>query len=853
MVAVREHRSSGLMVIADDGTGFWLPHGEISYESGFNPKDVETIRRGYPLGHRVRVVTVGMAASERNLSVVSVAAAVYDPWEEEVPSWKTSGSHKIMVVTDTSHEDQFRGRIQPGVEARVSRQDWEAALGQRATAPFFLPQVGDRLAGVVVDTDTDKRVVHVSVAALFRDFQPGEEAKKLTVIPRVRLDSASALALLSDTPDSELRTLVEAQEAYSSAGEAPATVPPFRRILILDDMAEVAECLAANLRASGFKRVDACSRMAQAREILGISKNRTTGSVQVEDHEAGDEYEDVGAAIIDVHLEMDEEYAEYGGIAFAKEIQDAYPSCRIILISGETVGEEATKTKMAIVGGLVISGYVFKPITGTELLRALNEAKVGSARRALDILRDQLSPCQTSPSDHAHSTRIINALPETMHEVLKDLALRLKRHHGSNPDSVVLFSMHPATYEVGVVADWGVPMANMGRFGCRLRYSPVGDVCLYAKGDAARWYDADVGRLFGKHRYLLYAYSKPESSCSTCRGRHGGRVACSKHRYKSCMAVPVSGGPGNPLAYGLFAISMRSHAFDGDSVLIEMDLAATKISMALREFHEIHAEEEDFSFLMTGRSACSLGHDLCNFLQHGIEINTALAVVEKIRSQRASNDDVRELRDVLQRTQSQLNFALEISKNFRDLSRSDAEVQTTVPFEEIIQAKDGARKAAHPEIVKNKAEVFQPDMTGCGDHAPLVRVRRNAMVRVFQNLLNNSAQQIGAMGILPGAIRIDVSVKTPKREGHSEKEMLCVDIVDTGPGIHWASREQIFEPRVTTKPNGSGMGLYIVRQEVNRTGGFIEVAESILGLGTKMRVWLPLSNDSPSTRTTSGE
>jgi signal transduction histidine kinase len=64
-----------------------------------------------------------------------------------------------------------------------------------------------------------------------------------------------------------------------------------------------------------------------------------------------------------------------------------------------------------------------------------------------------------------------------------------------------------------------------------------------------------------------------------------------------------------------------------------------------------------------------------------------------------------------------------------------------------------------------------------------------------------------------------------------------VEFQDTGPGVDAALRERIFEPFFTTKPNGTGLGLAMVRQAAEACGGSIEL-ESEPGHGALFRVRL---------------
>ena len=71
-----------------------------------------------------------------------------------------------------------------------------------------------------------------------------------------------------------------------------------------------------------------------------------------------------------------------------------------------------------------------------------------------------------------------------------------------------------------------------------------------------------------------------------------------------------------------------------------------------------------------------------------------------------------------------------------------------------------------------------------------------------------------------------------------------ITIADNGIGIKEAYLEKIFEMfyRATQKSNGSGIGLYIVKEAVDKLNGTITV-ESTFGEGTTFKLMFPHEND----------
>ena len=76
----------------------------------------------------------------------------------------------------------------------------------------------------------------------------------------------------------------------------------------------------------------------------------------------------------------------------------------------------------------------------------------------------------------------------------------------------------------------------------------------------------------------------------------------------------------------------------------------------------------------------------------------------------------------------------------------------------------------------------------------------------------------------------------------SGAEHVDVDVEDTGAGIPEEIRSRIFEPFFSTKPihQGSGLGLIIAKEVVERSGGHIEFTSQV-GVGTTFRIHVPIA------------
>ncbi len=116
----------------------------------------------------------------------------------------------------------------------------------------------------------------------------------------------------------------------------------------------------------------------------------------------------------------------------------------------------------------------------------------------------------------------------------------------------------------------------------------------------------------------------------------------------------------------------------------------------------------------------------------------------------------------------------------------------------------------------------------------LVRGSRSEMQQVFANLIANALDAMGRPGVLTLRIHDSYSPQTPG---------LAVEVEDTGAGIGSDDLNRIFEPFFTTKQNtGTGLGLWITREIIQKHGGTIAVrSERPPGekSGTQFSIFLP--------------
>jgi two-component system nitrogen regulation sensor histidine kinase GlnL len=114
------------------------------------------------------------------------------------------------------------------------------------------------------------------------------------------------------------------------------------------------------------------------------------------------------------------------------------------------------------------------------------------------------------------------------------------------------------------------------------------------------------------------------------------------------------------------------------------------------------------------------------------------------------------------------------------------------------------------------------------------------LMQVFLNLIRNAAEAAGPQG---GTIRLhtfyDLALRLRRKDGKGRPLALQVEIVDDGPGLPPDIAGQVFEPFVSGRENGTGLGLALVSKIISDHDGWITV-DSVPGR-TAFRVSLPVA------------
>lgn len=148
-----------------------------------------------------------------------------------------------------------------------------------------------------------------------------------------------------------------------------------------------------------------------------------------------------------------------------------------------------------------------------------------------------------------------------------------------------------------------------------------------------------------------------------------------------------------------------------------------------------------------------------------------------------------------------------------------------------------------PSLVGDALRIYDPKLKAAGIH-PLtsfaatrpITVKKGEILQVLSNIITNATHAMPAGGTLKAA------VENASLDG---REALLLSIEDSGVGIQSDNLPHVFEPFYTTRiSNGTGIGLWVVKQFIEGHAGRIEVQSSTdpVGHGTKVIILLPFDN-----------
>ncbi len=175
---------------------------------------------------------------------------------------------------------------------------------------------------------------------------------------------------------------------------------------------------------------------------------------------------------------------------------------------------------------------------------------------------------------------------------------------------------------------------------------------------------------------------------------------------------------------------------------------------------------------------------------------------------------------------SQVDTMKEMVNEFADYARSPASKPSNIHIDTIVSEVLDLFTSANNEI----EFTFNNN-----DNLPIIRADASRMRQVFNNLIRNGVESLLSAPKTDEHLKLTINASTYEKQGYT---YINFTILDNGPGFAEGVLEHIFEPYVTTKEKGTGLGMPIVKKIIEEHGGKI-YAKNCTGGGAEISINLP--------------
>ena len=111
---------------------------------------------------------------------------------------------------------------------------------------------------------------------------------------------------------------------------------------------------------------------------------------------------------------------------------------------------------------------------------------------------------------------------------------------------------------------------------------------------------------------------------------------------------------------------------------------------------------------------------------------------------------------------------------------------------------------------------------------PAAKANSDQLLQVVLNLIKNASEACGKSGKIKLKTSFDHSFRLRRSDGTGEALPLQIQVCDNGPGLPFEIKEEVFDPFVSGKENGTGLGLALASKIISDHDGWISV-DSIPG------------------------
>lgn len=205
------------------------------------------------------------------------------------------------------------------------------------------------------------------------------------------------------------------------------------------------------------------------------------------------------------------------------------------------------------------------------------------------------------------------------------------------------------------------------------------------------------------------------------------------------------------------------------------------------------------------------------------EVKNSLTPIRLTVEEMLARHDERDRAFMEQATQIVVDEIETLERRIRAFSQFAAEPPVRpapVDVNSLVEERVAFLKGAHPEVAYDCR--LAPD-------APRIQADPDLLKGILTNLLENAAEAAGAGGRILGVTA-------------AENGRVAIEVHDSGPGLNEQARASLFQPTISFKKRGMGLGLSIARKSALLCGGDIVLVKGELG-GAAFRVLLPVSTN----------
>jgi two-component system sensor histidine kinase HydH len=269
------------------------------------------------------------------------------------------------------------------------------------------------------------------------------------------------------------------------------------------------------------------------------------------------------------------------------------------------------------------------------------------------------------------------------------------------------------------------------------------------------------------------------------------------------------------LFFFITAMVVNAYAMDNRRQAAIQKALSDTLEDTNRQLRRVEAEARRSERLAAlGQLSAGLAHEIRNPL--GVIKGSAEMLARKLRDAQPLTAEL------AGNISSEVNRLNELVARFLDFARPlRLDLQPRQVTEIVDHAAESAR-AQMPEAQVNIERHYAPGL-------PPVLVDERFCESVFSNLITNAYQAMDGRGVL----RLSAA-----KESSNGANGVSVTVEDSGPGVSAEMREQIFNPFITSKKDGVGLGLSIVAKIVDEHRGWIRL-DPDSPKGARFRVFLP--------------